>query len=256
MDNSNFHSTYNDYLIFKTTQNKSLRNQIIDPNMNYRHNLPLFINYQLSALRKQKNSQKIDYNSIHNKITTKIDKINELSLVNEKTLNFKNFDNFLTTSRKRKVISLTPSPDTVVKSLYNKIYKKNENVNEIDKYFTFQTAGSIPKKSEKKEKINIDKNLKLIMHDKISEKFLINLFKRFTSLQLKKNIVEEKKQKKLGEDPNALDFESRYETLYKKQEINNKEYSQTLRDLCRNNKINMSSLLELPEGKNLFLGDF
>lgn len=92
------------------------------------------------------------------------------------------------------------------------------------------------------------------MHDNISEKFLINLFKRFQSLQLKKNILCEKKQKKLGEDANSLDFESRYETLFKKQkDLNVKDYLQTLKDLCRANKINMSSLLNLPQGRSLFI---
>lgn len=107
MDNG-FHSTYNDYLIYKTKQNKSLRNQIIDPNVNIRRNLPLYINYQVSALRKERSAENMDYNSIHNKITQKIEKINELSLVNEKTQNLnKNYDNFLPKSSRKKLVSLS-----------------------------------------------------------------------------------------------------------------------------------------------------
>ena len=250
MENSGFHSTYNDYLIFKTKQQNSLRNQILDPNLHIRHNLPLFINYQISQLRKEESKQNIDYNSIHNKITQKIEKINELSIINEKTPNNKFYDNFLPSASRKKVINVELKPDNTVKNLYNKIYKKNEDdIEYIDRHFTFQTPGVPPhKKIEKKEKLTIDKNLKLLMHESINEKLLINLFKKFSCLQLKKNIMEEKKEKKLNEDPNALDFESRYDSLYKKLNVNKTEYQKSLKELCRTNKINMSKILDVPEG--------
>ena len=255
METTAYHSTYNDYLIHKTKQKKPLRNFIADPNFNFRQNLPLFINYQLSELRKSKESQNtdVDYNCIHSNITQKIEKINELSLINEKTPNYKNYENYLSNSKPKKLnINITSFKDNMVRSLYNKIYKKNENVNSIDKYFTFQTPASIifQKKPDNKEKLTLEKNLKMIMNEKVEEDIFVNLFKKFSTLQLKKNILEEKKQKNLQEDQKALDFQSRYDSLYKKTQMKKADYQQSLRDLCRTQKISMAKLLSIPQGNN------
>lgn len=252
METTAYHSTYNDYLIHKTVQKKPLRNLISDPNFNLKQNLPLFINYQFSELTKNKEQQKtdVDYISIHNNITQKIERINELSLINEKTPNYKNYENYIKKPNSKPNINITSFKENMVKSLYNKIYKRNENSNSLDKYFTYQTPASVlfHKKAENKEKPNIENNLKMLMTEKIEDDTFIHLFKKFSALQLKKNIIEEKRLKNLKEDQKALDFESRYDSLYKKSQIKQKDYQQTLRELCRINKINMSKLLSLPQG--------
>lgn len=242
-----FHSTYNDYLIHKTKQKSSLRNNILDPNLNLRQNLPLYINYQVSELRRKKS--KVDYNCLHSNLAQKIEIITENSLLKEKT-NFTKLDNFLPSASRKKLINIktTPLHDDTTKGLYDKLCKKdNKSTNYIDKYFTFQTEDVIShKKIDTKEKIGLEKNLKMIMHDAISEKLLNNLFKKFSCLQLKKNISEEKKQNKLIEG--EVDFENRFETLYKKLQINKKENEKTLNELCLLENMDMAKILDLPQG--------
>lgn len=252
MENT-YHSTYNDYLIHKTTQKKPLRNAILDPNFNLKQNLPLYINYQMKELHKikEKKNKEVDYNSIHENIVQKIEKINELSSVNEKTQNFKTYENYLPSAKNKKPkVNINSFQSNMVKSLYNKIYKKNEFSNKaIDKYFTFESPESIllHRKNDNKSKPSLENNLKVLLSETMEDGYIGNLFKKFSALQLKKNIISEKKYTNLKEDPKSLDFESRYDSLFKKSHKNEKEYQQSLKDFCKTHKISMTKLLHLPQ---------
>lgn len=239
-ESNGIHLTYNDYLIHMTKQNNSLRNPITDPNLNLRQNLPLFINYQISDLRRKHSKNSVDMEIVHNKISNKIEKIQDM----------RNFEEKRPQALAMRVVDDHPGKDKFVQSLYRKILAKNQDVNKIDQHFTFETPATLPRKTEKKEKDSIDKSLRLLMHDNISEQFLSTLFRKFCSLQLKRTILDEKINRKNSLEPSSWDFETRFEALYKKPRNtgDSQEYMREVRELCKIKKINMANLLDLPEG--------
>ena len=175
---------YHDYLLRKSTQIFSLRNEIL-PQGKITGNLALYLNKELANVRKQNKS--LNIKETQKKITKKAEEFNKkfkISLKMNEKIGGK--INYLTD--KKEEINYNKN---IIQKILLKRYKFISNERVKDDFYV-ESEGIPAKKGQIKEKPTLERQLKYCLHESISEKELEKYFQKFNYLKIKKNMENER----------------------------------------------------------------